>query len=342
MTVFFAEPPPDQAEGGLERAIGMLDDYFASTEVCIRRRTTASDMWSDPPNLVHFHGLWQPDHAWASWLCRRLGIPYIVSPHGMLEPWAWAEKQWKKRPYYWTVERFHLHGADCVLATSDQEASNLQAFVPASRLHSIPLAITEPVGPAYSDARDARGWPEGERVLLYLSRVHRKKGLHLLLEALVELPARAKKDTRLVIVGPGPDAYVEQLKSYCRQHGGQLPPIKWEGPVWGDEKWTYLQGADLMCLPTHSENFGIVVLEALQVGTPVLTTSTTPWSFVEAWKGGYVVSPEVGEIQTALKDFCTSFDWCGDRRRELADQTREHFDLTVLGKKYHNLYQLIS
>jgi len=342
LNVAFFEPPPQQAEGGLERAIEMLDDYFEPRDVQVRRCATASEVWQSPPDLVHFHGLWQLDHAWASWLCRRLDVPYVVSPHGMLEPWAWAQKKWKKRPYYAAVERFHLQGADCVLATSKQEKSNLQAFVAETQLQSIPLAITDEVGPAYSEAREALGWPDGERVLLYLSRVHPKKGLHMLLEALVDLPSSATENTRLVVVGPGPDEYVERLQSYIRRHQDRLPKIEWKGPVWGDEKWTYLQGADLMCLPTHSENFGVVVLEALQVGTPVLTTTATPWSFLEDWSAGRIVDPEVQEIRDALAEFITTFSWDETARNALADRTRDRFALSVLGKQYRTLYKTFA
>ncbi len=340
--VAFFEPPPQQAEGGLERAIEMIDDYFEPRDVQVRRRATASEVWRRPPDLVHFHGLWQLDHAWASWLCRRLGVPYIVSPHGMLEPWAWAQKKWKKRPYYAAVERFHLQGADCVLATSDQEASNLQAFVAETQLQSIPLAITDEVGPAYSEAREALGWPDGERVLLYLSRVHPKKGLHMLLEALVDLPSSVKENTRLVVVGPGPDDYVERLQSYSRQHQEQLPEVAWEGPVWGSEKWTYLQGADLMCLPTHSENFGVVVLEALQVGTPVLTTDATPWAFLEEWSAGFIVAPDTEEIAGTLRSFGRGFTWTDTNRCQLARRARNRFGMSTLGKKYNEMYEFLK
>ncbi|WP_263810425.1 glycosyltransferase [Salinibacter pepae] len=342
LNVAFFEPPPQQAEGGLERAIEMLDDYFEPRDVQVRRRATASEVWSRPPDLVHFHGLWQPDHAWASWLCRRLDVPYVVSPHGMLEPWAWAQKKWKKHPYYAAVGRFHLQGADGVLATSKQEASNLQAFVSEDQLRSIPLAITDDVGPAYSEAREALEWPDDERVLLYLSRVHPKKGLHMLLEALVDLPSSAKEKKRLVIVGPGPDDYAEQLKSYAQQHRDRLPQVDWEGPVWGNEKWTYLQGADLMCLPTHSENFGLVVLEALQVGTPVLTTDTTPWDFLQEWAAGLIVAPDVEEIGEALRSFNERFMWTDSKRHQLARRARKRFSMSKVGSKYAEVYGDVS
>jgi glycosyltransferase involved in cell wall biosynthesis len=260
----------------------------------------------------------------------------------MLEPWAWAQKKWKKHPYYAAVGRFHLQGADGVLATSKQEASNLQAFVSEDQLRSIPLAITDDVGPAYSEAREALEWPDDERVLLYLSRVHPKKGLHMLLEALVDLPSSAKEKKRLVIVGPGPDDYAEQLKSYAQQHRDRLPQVDWEGPVWGNEKWTYLQGADLMCLPTHSENFGLVVLEALQVGTPVLTTDTTPWDFLQEWAAGLIVAPDVEEIGEALRSFNERFMWTDSKRHQLARRARKRFSMSKVGSKYAEVYGDVS
>src|SRR4029434_11266956 len=97
----------------------------------------------------------------------------------------------------------------------------------------------------------------------------------LLLDALAttELPP----ETRLVIVGGGEPAYVHSLRSAANSLATRLPRIDWIGEIWGDARWPYLQGADLFCLPSHSENFGLTLLEACQVGTPVLTTTATPW-----------------------------------------------------------------
>lgn len=341
MKILFAEPPPEQAVGGLELAIDTLYTYLRQDGVAIRRRVGAAILMETDPDVVHFHGLWQPEHAWMSFWCRRRGIPYVVSPHGMLEPWAWNHKAWKKKPYFALVERWHLNGARRVLATSEQEQQNLRPFVSGSEVEAIPLSLSEDVGPGYSEARRALGWPEDERVLLYLSRVHPKKGLHLLLEALVAIPETEQQKTRVVVVGPGPDDYVQRVKQYAQARAARLPPVQWEGPVWGDDKWIYLQGADLMCLPTYSENFGIVVLEACQVGTPVLTTNTTPWSFLKQWEGGYVVDPEVPAIQAALNDFYHHFTWTPEKRQRLAEKTRRRFDVARIGPRYLDVYRKI-
>lgn len=341
LTVHFAEPPPAQAEGGLEQAMATLAGYFRRQGLTLRRRVDLQGLWREPSDLVHFHGLWQPAHAIMSLVCRLRGIPYIVSPHGMLEPWAWQHKGYKKRPYFTLVEKYHLNGAAALLTTSTQEADNLAPYGLSALVETIPLPIPEKREPDYEAARAALGWGPGERVLLYLSRVHPKKGLHLLLEALTELSPIERRGIRLVVVGDGPADYVEQLHTFTQDHRKDLPPIDWEGAVWGERKWHYLQGADLFCLPTHSENFGIVVLEALQVGTPVLTTNATPWGFIEAWSAGYTTVPAVHPICTALQTFLVGEAKYASRQ-ELAARTHEQFAIEVLGRLYENLYKRIS
>lgn len=341
--VFFAEPPPEQAKGGIDLAMRTVEAYLARHEGTLTRKASLEDVRQGMgARLVHFHGLWQLRHSWISRWCRAHDVPYVVSPHGMLEPWAWDHKKWKKWPYYQLVERSHLHGADRVLATSDLEAQNLADFVPAEQVQTIPLALSEDVGPNYEAARNQRGWAPDERVLVYLSRLHEKKGMHMLLESLVALPAEQTESLRLVVVGDGPEAYRDRLHTIEQTHVDQLPPIDWEGAVWGDEKWTYLQGADLFCLPTHSENFGIVILEACQVGTPVLTTTGTPWHFLEEWGGGLVVDPTPLALQSALQRYVTSFSWSGHDRQQLAAQTRERFSLPIVGQQYLELYKRLA
>lgn len=155
MRILFAEPPEAQAVGGLEQAIATLHRYLHDHGVDVRRHATSGDLLR--ADLVHFHGLWQPAHAWMSFQCRRNDIPYVVSPHGMLEPWAWDHKAWKKRPYYTLVEHRHIDSAHRVLATSEQEKSNLECFVEAPAVQAVPLALSGAVGPGVpAGTREAR------------------------------------------------------------------------------------------------------------------------------------------------------------------------------------------
>ena len=127
-----------------------------------------------------------------------------------------------------------------------------------------------------------------------------------------------------------------------RSYEYQLPPISWEGAVWGDEKWTYLQGADLFCLPTHSENFGLVVLEACQVGTPVLTTTGTPWQLLEDWESGLIAEPNHESVLEALERYVASFTWSDADRERLARRTRERFALSTIGPQFIDLYEQVA
>lgn len=341
--VLFAEPPPEEAKGGIDLAMETIEMYLDRKGGRLTRKATLDDVKAASGScIVHFHGLWQLDHSWMSRWCRANDVPYVVSPHGMLEPWAWRHKRWKKWPYYKLLEQFHLRGAAHVLATSPQEADNLEPFVPEKSIRTISLAITEDVGPDYEAARTRWGWGTDEDVLVYLSRLSEKKGMHLLLKSLASLPAEQTEGLRLVVVGDGPDGYRERLRRIEETYADALPPIDWEGPVWGDEKWTYLQGADLFCLPTHSENFGLVVLEACQVGTPVLTTTGTPWGFLDGWGGGLIAEPETSSLQSALDRYTTSFSWSTEDREQLASRTRDRFSLSTVGAQYVEMYREVS
>ncbi len=314
MRVAFAEP--GVGTGGLDAAIGHMRQGLCAAGVTVVK---AALTHHEPVDVIHFHGLWQPWHSQLSKACRTANMPYVVSPHGMLEPWAWKHKWWKKKPYFYLRERQHLAMASCLLATSAMEKNNLAQFFPDHRIEVIPLGLTGEARPNYEAARASLGW--SGRVILYLSRLHEKKGLHLLLEALaaVALPA----DTRLVIVGDGKAAYEKRVRDLARRLAEKLPRVDWVGPVWGEDRWRYFQGADLFCLPSHSENFGLAVLEALQVGTRVLVSENTPWKdfFQEdaPLQAGYVVRPTVTDVQLALEKFFSEPPADMAKRTVLAD-----------------------
>lgn len=343
MNIHFVEPPASAAKGGIALAMNTLEGFLSGSGINVVRDSNLRLLRnaSSKEVAVHFHGMWQPRHIVSSWWCRMANIPYVVSPHGMLEPWAFKHKRWKKLPYFYSVEKYHLEAADRVLATSMIEARNLREVVDRAQVETIPLSLDVSRGPAYSEARSTLGWKPDQRVLLYLSRVHPKKGLHLLLEALRDHVSGPMGGLRLVVVGDGPADYVGRLRAYSDKHRAELPPTDWVGPVWGDDKWLYLQGADLFCLPTHSENFGLSVLEACHVGTPVLTTHQTPWGFLADWGSAWITEPAVGEIGEALQQFIHREQWTLTEREQLARRTKQQFALEQIGPQYLQLYRKI-
>jgi glycosyltransferase involved in cell wall biosynthesis len=333
MKVHFLQPPPEQRAGGLDAAIAAM---------CAALQRAGVEVTGEPPEpgndtVAHFHGLWQPRHAHLSALCAEWGLPTVVSPHGMLEPWAWRHKRWKKWPYFHAVEKHHLRRAAALLATAPSEAARLRDFVCGARVEVLPLGLTGGAQPDYARARAALGWAAEERVLLYLSRLHVKKGLELLLDALAHPERRPR--TRVVIVGGGEPAYLAQLRAYANRLHARLPIIDWVGEVWGDNKWKYFQGADLFCLPSYSENFGLAVLEALQVGTPVLTTTTTPWAVAISDDRGYIAEPTVTSIKEQLDRYFSAPPWTPADRARLSAWTWEKFHWDTLAPRYLELYR---
>lgn len=337
MKLVFCVPPPEQRVGGLDSAIESLRRALGDLGVAIADTLPAAPA---ADTLVHFHGLWQPAHVRLAKQCLARRIPYVVSPHGMLEPWAWRHKWWKKWPYFHLVEKSYLARARALLATAVPEAERLKKFLPQQRIEPLPLGLTSPARPAYERARQHLGWKPEERVLLFLSRIHVKKGLDLLLQSLAVMSPTP--DARLVIVGEGEPAYVRSLQDFARQHTAQLPRIEWVGAVWGKARWPYFQGADLFCLPTHSENFGLAVLEACQVGTPALTTTETPWAEQLSSGRGFIGRPNVESIRQLLGLFFHGARWDEPKRLALSDWAHANYDWTHLAPRYLAFYESVA
>src|SRR6516162_8707688 len=117
----FFVPPPDQRVGGLDLAINTLREALQATGLTVEIDPAHIDNF----DIVHFHGLWQPRFISIAKDCRRSRKPYIVSPHGMLEPWAWRHRWWKKWPYYQLIEQRYLSRAHALVATAASEAGRL-------------------------------------------------------------------------------------------------------------------------------------------------------------------------------------------------------------------------
>ena len=265
---------------------------------------------------------------------KRAGLPYVVSPHGMLEPWAFRHRGWKKRPFFSLLGKPMLEAAEAVMVTSQMEADNVQRLMRPKQIEVLPLGCRDPQTVDYAEARRKLDWKDGERVLVFLSRIDEKKGLDLLLHGLGKAQVEG---VRLVVVGGGEAGYVESLKAL----GSELNlAVDWVGPVWGEGRWPYLQGADGFCLTTHSENFGIAVLEALHVGTPVLTTEGTPWKEYRDRDGVWICEAEVGSISSVLRNLLADADaWDGTRREALSNWAEEGFAWPALAGRYKNFYE---
>ena len=247
---------------------------------------------SDNPDLVHSHGIWMYSSLAALRWSRAARRPCIVSPNGMLEPWARKHHPWKKWPIWCLWERHNLNSALVLHATSDQEARNLLEPGLRARIAVIPIGVD-----IQSESQPARN-AGVERTALFLSRIHPKKGLLNLIEAWRQVRPRG---WRLLIAGPDESNHLSSVQEAVR-HAGLTHTVTFVGAVYGSQKQDLLNSADLFILPTFSENFGIVVPEALGSAVPVITTKGAPWGCLETCGCGWWVDIGVLPLARALSE----------------------------------------
>ncbi|MCX6966290.1 MAG: glycosyltransferase [Verrucomicrobia bacterium] len=336
MKIRFVTPPLVKQTGGIENAVEGLREALQRQGITVVQGGDPDDKEA----IHHFHGLWDPSHSRLAMQLRKRNRPYVVSPHGMLDPWAFRHRRWKKMPYFWLFERHFLAGASSLFVTSSMELEHVARVIQHPRVEILPLGCRDIRGPDCAAARKALGWSSEDRVLLFLSRIDVKKGLHMLIQALAR-SGSAVEGWKLVIVGDGDPAYLAQLKATARAMAQSLPVLEWVGPVWGGERWPYIQGADLFCLPTHAENFGIAVLEAFYAGTPVMTTDQTPWRDYAQMDGVFITKPEVDSIASGILLAADKIgrQWTEADRTRLACWAHEHFAWENLQQMYAEAYE---
>ena len=265
-------------------------------------------------DAVIVHGVWQSLGRTVRPAARRHRIPYFVYPHGMLDPWfsrAFPSKRLKKWLYWRLAERFVIRDAAAVLFTCEEERRLArESFSPYACDERVVTYGTESAPPAAS--RQIAAWHAqqpglvGRPFLLFLGRIHPKKGVDLLLAAWLALVRRRPGIPDLVIAGPAEDpALLRELQARANA-APEGARVHWAGMLEGDAKWGALRAAEALVLPSHQENFGLVVTEALAAGTPVLlSTQVNIWREIVA-DGAGLAAPDTAEGVSSLLDQWTS------------------------------------
>lgn len=261
-------------------------------------------LWQNASNydLLHVHAIFSYASTAAMAIARLKGVPYIVRPLGQLCEWSLQQSARKKKIYLDLIERSNLNHSQALHLTSEQEQQEvsrlglgLHSFVLPHGL-SVPLVISN----AHSRLREHLKVPADEPVILFMSRLHPKKGLDYLIPALAKLTHHR---FTFVIAGSGSQKYEAEIKSLVISNGIR-DRTYFAGFLEGEIKNLFMQGSDLFVLTSHSENFAVVVLEALAVGIPVVVTPGIALAdIVEQHQLGYVTPLDVDAIASTLEKY---------------------------------------
>jgi len=295
-------------------------------------------------DAVVVNGIWQYS-SFGSWLALNGGsVPYVVFPHGMLDPWfneSYPLKRLKKQMYWIACESHVLSNASAVFFTADTERErSARSFVP----YNV-NAVTVPYGtnPPSEDLAECRqGFfrnnPEldGKLIVAYLGRLHEKKGCDLLVRAFNML-ADKNPHLRLVIAGPGDASYCATLDQAIAGN----PAVTRLNLLAGKDKWGLLAAADALILPSHQENFARVVAEALSCSTPALLSDKVNIHGQVVQDGAGIAAPDTLEGTTQLLvDFLSL---SSDQRDAMRRQARETYEKRFnLSKNFSEYLQILS
>lgn len=274
-------------------------------------------------DLLHVHAIFSYPSSVAMQIARLRGIPYLVRPLGQLCEWSLQQGKGKKQLYLNAIERANLNHSQRLHFTSVQEQLEARAmgFELPSFVLAHGLAVPVPLPTARQQLRSHLNLPADEPIILFMGRLHPKKGLDYLIPALASLAPRYR--FAFVLAGSGSPDYEAWVNSLLANTGLKDRTYR-PGFVEGELKQLLLQGADLFALTSHSENFGIAVLEAMAAGLPVVSTPGVALaSVVEAHQVGQVSPLTVPSIASALEHCLKSpsaLQEMGDRARQLICQ----------------------
>lgn len=294
-------------------------------------------------DVVHIHALWSYATAASAHAAHGAGVPYIVRPAGMLSEYTWQRKSVKKQLYWQLIERRTIGGAAAFHATSEDEANEIRAVRNDARVF---VAANGVENNAFDDwPRDGALHDQVHRagtdtaVVLFMSRLHPKKGIA---DRLLPAFAAMKTSAHLVIAGsedPHAPGYERKIKAAV-DHLGLRNRVTMLGNVVSDNRWPLLDQADVFVLPSHSENFGIVVGEAMARRCPIVVTDAVQsCSHVIAAGAGKVVPGDVSSLARGIDEVVANprrkSIW-GEAGRRYAEK---HFRWASIAEQIRNMYE---
>jgi glycosyltransferase involved in cell wall biosynthesis len=294
-------------------------------------------------DVVHINSLYTFPSTAAAHYCRCFRIPYLLRPHGTLDPYIFARHRPRKFVYERLIELRNLKNAAAVHFTAAEEMELARRSVRAIKGVIVPLGVHPRDYDWDMTAKTSKTSQYGEagrRSILFLGRLNFKKGLDLLVKAF-GLVARTHDEVRLILVGPDEDAYSTRIRRWLEEEG-ILPKTRFAGMLTGKEKVALLHSADIFVLPSYSENFGLAVVEAMASGLPVVISNRVNiWREVAGAHAGIVVNCDA----VALADGLVALLDDSELRRTMGENGRrlvkQRYDWRIAADQMLRVYREI-
>jgi len=279
-------------------------------------------------DIVHGHSLWSSANLFTGIYARKRKAKLVISPHGTLTEFALSRRRVIKQAL-WPIQRLALTRADLLHATAESEVDDILRTGYTGPIALIPNGVEIPQ--VIENTQLTK-----KKQVLFLSRIHPKKGLENLIRAWGSINKNGT-EWELAIAGVGDSDYEASLKSLTSSLG--LQNVKWIGPVYGEEKAKIYHESSLFILPSFSENFGMVVAEAMSYGLPCIASKGTPWSALETARAGWWIENSVDALYTTLTLAFAHSEFelasMGLRGRTYVE---EHFSWAKIGHCFNETY----
>jgi glycosyltransferase involved in cell wall biosynthesis len=295
-------------------------------------------------DLIHVHAIFSYPSTIAMAIARIQNVPYIIRPLGQLCEWSLQQSKHKKEIYLALIEKTNLKAAKALHLTSTQEQKELELLNWNLANFILPhgLVLPTPIADARQQLHQILNIPLETPIILFLSRLHPKKGLDYLLPALAKLQNQIpNQNFAFVLAGNGSPEYEAELDRLIQANNLSDRTYKL-GFVSGEKKHICLQGADLYALTSHSENFGVAVLEALASAPPALVTTGVALSdLVKEQDLGWVVDLEIEAIADAIQNFLNNPDIAKQKGDRAAQYVAEHYTWEKIALNLKAIYKNI-
>ncbi|MBC1236014.1 glycosyltransferase [Nostoc sp. 2RC] len=291
-------------------------------------------------DIVHVHALFSYASTMAMSIARWQNVPYIVTPHGLLCEWSLQQSTRKKQTYLKLIEQANLENSQMLHFTSEKEQQEVSLLGLQKSNFVLPLGISLPtkITDARQHLRQKFNIPQDEPVILFLSRLHYKKGLEYLIPALGKLTHHR---FTFILAGNGTPDYEAEIESLLVKSGLRDRTFV-VGFVAGQTKDILMQGSDLFVLTSYSENFAVSVLESLAVGVPVLVTPGVALaSVVKQNQLGYVPELDVTAITQALEDYLNNTQIAQNMGEQARKLISEKYTLEKTALQMQQIYQTV-